>query len=212
MAYVDWMIKGPKIASCNCDYGCPCEFNAPPTHDVCEGLEAMEIAEGWFGEVRLEGLRFAASYRWPGPVHEGGGIVQGFIDERASEVQRDALIKIVSGLEQEPTTAFNIYGSTIEKEFDPVFAPIAFHCDIEQRVGSFSVPGHLEMSLEPIRNPVTGKPHRAQIRLPEGFEFREAEMASGTFAGTGDIQFKNRNCYGFLTVVAYGPYGVIETG
>jgi hypothetical protein len=73
------------------------------------------------------------------------------------------------------------------------------------------VPGHLEMSLEPIRNPVTGKPHRAQIRLPEGFEFREAEMASGTFSGTGDIRFQNRNCYGFLTVVAYGPYGVIET-
>ena len=121
------------------------------------------------------------------------------------------LIKIVSGLEQEPTTAFNIYGSTIAKEFDPVFAPIAFHCDIEQRVGSFSVPGHLEMSLEPIRNPVTGKPHRAQIRLPEGFEFREAEMASGTFSGTGDIQFQNRNCYGFLTLVAYGPYGVIAT-
>ena len=47
MAYVDWMIKGPKIASCNCDYGCPCEFNAPPTHDVCEGLEAMEIEEGY---------------------------------------------------------------------------------------------------------------------------------------------------------------------
>jgi hypothetical protein len=171
----------------------------------------MEISEGWFGEVRLDGLRFAASYRWPGPVHEGGGIVQGFIDERASEVQRDALIKIVSGLEQEPTTAFNIYGSTIEKEYDPVFAPIAFHCDIEQRVGSFSVPGHLEMSLEPIRNPVTGKPHRAQIRLPEGFEFREAEMASGTFSGTGEIKFQNRNCYGFLTLVAYGPYGVIET-
>ena len=189
MAYVDWLIKGPKIASCNCAYGCPCEFNAPPTGDVCEGLEAMEITEGYFGEIRLNALRFAASYRWPGPVHEGGGIVQGFIDERARELQRDALIKIISGLEQEPTTAF----------------------DIEQRVGSFSVPGHLEMSLEPIRNPVTGKPHRAQIRLPEGFEFREAEMASGTFSGTGEIKFQNRNCYGLLTFVAYGPYGVIET-
>jgi hypothetical protein len=204
------MIKGPKIASCNCAYGCPCEFNAPPTHDVCEGLEAMEISEGWFGEVRLDGLKFAASYRWPGPVHKGGGTVQGFIDERASEVQRDALIKIVSGLEQEPTTAFNIYGSTIEQEFDPVFCPIAFQCDIEQRVGGFLVPGHLEMTLEPIKNPVTGKTHRAQIRLPEGFEFREAEMASGSFSGTGDIKFQNRDCYGFLTVVAYGPYGVIE--
>ena len=202
MAYVDWMIKGPKIASCNCNYGCPCEFNAPPTHDVCEGLEAMEIEEGYFGDVRLDGLRFAASYRWPGPVHEGGG--------RATEAQVEALFKILGGEEQEPTTAFAIYGSTIEKEFDPVFAPIDFTCDLEKRTGSFKVAGHLDMRLEPIRNPVTGKPHLAQIRLPEGFEFREAEMASGTFDGTGDIKFDNKDCYGFLVDVAYGPYGVIE--
>lgn len=210
MGYVDWMIKGPKIASCNCDYGCPCEFNAPPTNDVCEGLEAMEIEEGYFGDTRLEGLRFAASYRWPGPVHEGGGIVQGFIDARADEAQRKALTQILSGFEQEPTTAFNIYGSTIETEYDPVFAPIEFAYDMESLTGSFAIAGHLELQLAPIRNPVTGKPHRAIIHLPEGFEFRKAEMASGTFIGTGDIKFDHKNCYGFLAHVAYGPYGVID--
>ncbi len=57
MAYVDWMIKGPKIASCSCDYGCPCEFNAPPTRAPCEGLECMRIEEGYFADVRLDGLR-----------------------------------------------------------------------------------------------------------------------------------------------------------
>lgn len=210
MSYVDWMIKGPKISSCNCDYGCPCEFNGRPTHDVCEGLEAMEISEGYFGDVRLDGLRFAATFRWPGPVHEGGGVAQGFVDENANEAQREALFKILDGEEQEPTTAFNIFGSTIEKEFDPVFSKIEFDFDLEGRTGGFRVPGHLEMSLEPIKNPVTGAPHRAKIVLPEGFEFREAEMASGTFSGTGGIIFENSNCYGFLTVVAYGPQGVID--
>jgi len=210
MAHVDWMIKGPKIASCNCDYGCPCEFNAPPTHDVCEGLEAMRIDEGYFAETRLDGLVFAAAYRWPGPVHEGGGIVQGFIDERADEAQREALITILSGLEQEPTTAFNIYGSTIETEFDPVFCEIPFECDFEARTGSFSVPGHLSMALEPIRNPVTGAPHRARIELPEGFEFRIAEMASGSFQGTGEIKFDRSGVYGFLSNCAYGPQGVLD--
>lgn len=210
MPFVDWMIKGPKIVSCNCDYGCPCEFNAPPTNDVCEGVEAHHIDEGYFGDVRLDGLRIAGAYRWPGPVHEGGGIVQGFIDERADAAQREALITILSGLEQEPTTAFNIYGSTIETEYDPVFAPIEFSCDMDKRTGMFRVPGHLEMSLRPILNPVTGRPHRAIIRLPEGFEFREAEMADGRFKGTGEIKFENSGCYGFLTYVAYGPQGVID--
>lgn len=209
MSYVDWMIKGPKITACNCAFGCPCEFNAPPTHGVCEGLECMEIEEGYFGDLRLDGLRVAASYRWPGPVHEGRGVAQGFIDERADEAQREALIKILSGEEQVPTTPFNIYGSTFEKEYDPVFTPIDFACDIEKRVASFSVPGHLELFIEPIRNPATGKPHKARIVLPEGWEFREAEMASGAIKGTGAIKFDHRNCYGALFYAAYDPEGVI---
>jgi hypothetical protein len=210
MAYVDWMIRGPKIAGCNCDYGCPCEFNAPPTHDVCEGLEAHKIEEGWFGDVRLDGIVFAGSYRWPGPVHEGGGVVQGFIDERASPAQRAALGRILAGEEQEPTTVFNIYGSTIAKEYDTVFAPIEFSCDVAAGIGGFRVPGHLELAIEPIRNPVTGAPHRAQIRLPTGFEFRQAEMASASFKGTGEIKYDNKNRYAFLIDIAYGPYGIIE--
>ncbi|MGI9423480.1 MAG: DUF1326 domain-containing protein [Hyphomicrobiaceae bacterium] len=210
MAYVDWMIRGPKIASCNCSYGCPCEFNAPPTNDVCEGLEAHRIDEGWFGDVRLDGLIIGARYRWPGPVHEGGGIVQGFISEHATEAQREALFQILEGKEQEPTTPFNIYGSTIETEFDPIFANIEFECDLEARSGRFVVPGHMKLELQPIRNPVTGQPHRAQIVLPEGFEFRKAEMASGTFDASGEIALSSSGVYGFLIDVAYGPYGVIE--
>ncbi len=210
MAYVDWMISGPKIASCNCDYGCPCEFNARPTNPVCEGMEAHRIDEGWFGDVRLDGLIIGARYHWPGPVHEGKGIVQGFISEQATEEQREALFQILEGKEQEPTTAYNIYGATIETEFDPIFADISFECDIAARTGRCVVPGFMEMSLEPIRNPVTGKAHRAQITLPEGFEFRTAEMASGTFKADGDIELDSKDVYAFLIDVAYGPYGIIE--
>ncbi len=210
MAHQDWMIKGPKIAACNCDYGCPCEFNARPTHQVCEGLEAHRIDQGYFGSVRLDGLIIGSRYRWPGPVHEGGGIAQGFIEERATPEQRDALIQILSGKEQEPTTPFNIYGATIARELDLIVAPVEFSADFEARTGGFRVPGIMEMSLEPIRNPVTGAPHRAQIRLPQGFEFREAEMASGRFECVGpDLGMQHRDCYGFLTYVAYGPRGVI---
>ena len=120
------------------------------------------------------------------------------------------MFKILDGEEQEPTAVFNIYGSTIEKEFDPVFTTIDFVWDSENRTGSFSIPNVAECRFEPIRNPVTGAPHRAQIVLPEGFEFRTAEMASSTFKGIGDIQFDHADRYGFFTYAAYGPYGVIE--
>jgi hypothetical protein len=211
MTYVDWMIKGPKIGACNCSYGCPCEFNARPTNGDCEGIEAQRIDDGWFGDVRLDGLVIGARYRWPGPVHEGGGVVQGFIDERATEQQREALFAILGGKEQEPTTLFNIYGSTIAKELDPVFAELSFSCDVDNRTGHFTVPGVLELRIAPIRNPVTGAAHRARIVLPEGFEFRSAEAASADFTATGDaLAMTRQNSYGVLFEVAYGPYGIIE--
>lgn len=210
MAYIDWLIEGPKIGACNCAYGCPCEFNARPTHPVCEGLEAHRVDRGHFGDVPLDGLIVAARYRWPGPVHEGGGTVQGIIDERADATQRDALVKILSGEEQEPTTVFNIYGSTITTELELIYAPIEFACDIASRRAHFKVPGVMEMHIEPIRNPVTGAEHSAQIRLPNGFEFHEAEMGRGRFTAAGaELAFDHRDCYGLLTQVAYGPYGVV---
>lgn len=210
MAYVDWMIKTKQLATCSCDYGCPCEFNAPPTRPPCEGTFGIEIVEGHFGEVRLDGLRVAGVYRWPGPVHEGGGTWWTIVDKRATEEQVEALFKILGAEEQEPTTGFAIYASTIDNEPDPVFADIEFEWDLENRSGRLAVKDVCEATLEPIKNPVTGAPHRASIRLPEGFEYREAEMASSTFWSKGELEQNHSNRYGYVTLVSYGPYGVIE--
>lgn len=209
MTYVDWEIRGPKIGVCSCDYGCPCEFNGKPTRGFCEGGEAHLIEKGHFGDVSLDGLIVAATYRWPGAVHEGGGWAQGIIDKRATDEQVDALFKILGGEEQEPTTVFNIYGSTMEGEHDPIFADLTFEADIPARTGRFIVDGQIEMALSPIRNPVTGKPHRAKIVLPEGFEFREAEMASGDLSVATAQQMKYEGSYGALWYAAYGPYGIL---
>lgn len=211
MAYVDWEIRGPKIGACSCDYGCPCEFNAKPTQGWCQGLEAHRIDQGYFGDVRLDGLIVGAWYRWPGAVHEGGGVVQGIIDKRATEEQVEALFKILGGEEQEPTTVFNIYGSTIETEHDPIFEDLEFDCDIAAGTARFRVGDQLSLRVEPIRNPVTGKPHRARIVLPEGFEFREAEMGSGDFQVSVDglADFGHEKRYAALWQAEYGPYGLL---
>lgn len=210
MSYLDWMIRTKQIGTCSCNYGCPCEFNAPPTRTPCEGVMAMEITQGHFGDVPLDGLRVAGVYRWPGPVHEGHGTWWSIIDKRATPEQTEALFKIFGGEEQEPTTGFSIYASTIENEPDPIFADIEFDWNLDGRMGRFKVKDVLEASVEPIRNPVTGAPHRASIRLPEGFEFREAEMASSTFWSKGEIAQDHSLCYGAISYVTYGPYGIME--
>lgn len=210
MAYVDWRIATRQLGTCSCNYGCPCEFNAPPTRTPCEGVMALEIGQGHFGDVRLDGLRVAGVYRWPGPVHEGHGTWWSIIDRRADEAQREALFKILSGQEQEPTTGFSIYASTIEHEPEPLFADIEFECDLDKRRGRIAVTGVFEALAEPIENPVTGAPYFAAIKLPAGFEFREAEMASSVFWTKGVIEQSHRDRYCALTTVTYGPYGIIS--
>lgn len=209
MAYKDWKIRTKAIGTCSCDYGCPCEFNAPPTRLPCEGAMAMEIVEGHFEEIRLDGLRTAGVYRWPGPVHEGGGIWWSIIDKRATEAQVDALSTILGGQEQEPTTGFAIYASTIAEEPDPIFAEIDFEFDLDGRRGRFVVKDVLEADIEPIRNPVTGAPHFIAIRPHDGFEFREAEIASATFWSRGELEQRHAGRFAAITTATYGPYGIV---
>jgi hypothetical protein len=64
----NWEIKGREFGNCNCSYGCPCQFNALPTHGHCRGLAVLDIEEGFHGTTRLDGLKAAAIFRWPGPI------------------------------------------------------------------------------------------------------------------------------------------------
>ena len=209
MSYVNWMIRTRQLGACSCDYGCPCEFNAPPTRLPCEGVMAMEITEGHFGDVQLDGLRVAGVFRWPGAVHEGDGTWWSIIDKSATEEQVEALFTILGGQEQEPTTGFAIYGATVDHEPDPLFADIEFEWDIEGRSGRFVVAGVLEANIVPIRNPVTDEPHFITIRPHDGFEFREAEMASANFWAKGELEQNHAKRFAAITYVTYGPYGII---
>jgi len=83
-AQTSWRMAGEEAASCNCAWGCPCQFNALPTHGRCEAFVGFQIREGHFGTTRLDGVRFAFIFWWPGPMHEGHGTRQLIIDEQAT--------------------------------------------------------------------------------------------------------------------------------
>jgi hypothetical protein len=179
MAYVDWSIEGPELSTCSCDWGCPCQFNALPTHGYCRAAVAMRIDQGHFGEVRLDGLHWASLLAWPGPIHSGNGACLAIVDERADERQRGAILTILAGEETAPAaTIFNALAATLTKVHKPQFKPIQFAADIEARTGHFSVPGLVEARAEPILNPVSKTPHRARVTLPHGFEYIEAEYGN----------------------------------
>lgn len=184
----EWRIKGTELCNCNCSYGCPCQFNAPPTQGNCQGLLGFDIEEGHFGAVRLAGLRAVVLLRYPGAIHEGNGTMQVIIDDRADPAQRDALYKIMTGAEtEEMATILWVYSAMAPNKLEPLFLPITIDVDVDRRRGRIHVPGILDTTAEPVRNPVTGAEHRVRIDLPHGLEFRIAEQASGTTITTGEF-------------------------
>ena len=206
-----WEIKAKEFVNCNCAYGCPCQFNAPPTHGNCEAAVAIEIEKGHYGDVKLDGLRIGGIYQWPGAIHEGRGKAQPFVDERADDKQREALLKIMTGQDTDPmATMFAVYFSTLEKVFDPIFAKIEFEVDVEARKGRYVVPGLVESRGEPIKNPVSGAESRARIDLPEGFEFEIAEVGSGTTKTQGNVILDLKSSYGQFAHLHLNNHGVVR--
>ncbi len=211
MSYVDWEIKAREFANCNCAYGCPCQFNALPTDGTCRAAVGFQIDQGHFGDVNLDGLRAAGLYSWPGPVHEGNGAMQLIVDAGASDAQREALLTIMQGRETEPmATMWSVYATMCSTILEPVSAPIDFEVDVEARTARLSIPGVVETTGEPIRNPVTGDIHRARIDLPHGFEYELAEMGSGTTKASGDIKLDFAASYGQFARIHLSPSGPVR--
>jgi hypothetical protein len=204
-----WKMHAYFLDACNCDWGCPCQFNAKPTHGNCDGVAGYHIVTGSYGSnVKLDGLDMALIYSWPGPIHEGHGKASFYIDNRADGKQFEALSNIITG--RAGGGPFEVYASTIEELQEPKRASVKFQTkDIRSRVRVFGMREHgkqrkqsqdiiLEAWLEPIRNPVTGKAYRAIIEIPEGFESSRMDQASmkTLVANDGHLRFQFEGTYG----------------
>ncbi len=211
MSYIDWRIRGPQITTCNCDWGCPCQFYGRPTYGGCISAVAMRIDEGRFGSARLDGLKWVSILSWPAAIHEGNGEAMAIIDERANDEQRGALLKILSGKEQEfGATYFSVFSSTVTKGNKPQFLPIEFEADVAECRGRFAVPGVVEGRAGPILDPVKHAPHRARLALPTGFEFTAAEFGSSKTKATGAIPCEWDGRHAHLAMIDIGPYGPVR--
>lgn len=207
-----WELKGREFINCTCEYGCNCQFNALPDKGHCHAVAGILIDEGRHGDVRLDGLAIAAIFKWPGPIHEGNGEAIAFIQKAADERQREALLRIMTGQDTEPfATMFAVFASTLTKFHDPVFTDIDLAIDVERRTGQLSVPDYIEMSGRPIRNPVSGAETRAQIVLPDGFEYEVAEIGSASSRTRGPVEVRIDEKYAQFAHLHFNNQGVVRS-
>ena len=209
-----WEFKGRELVNCSCDFGCNCQFNGLPDKGHCHAVAGIQIDEGHHGDTRLDGLRVAAIFKWPGPIHEGNGEALAFVDKRADIAQSEALLRIMTGQDTDPfATMFAVYASTLTKMHEPVFTDIELDLDVDGRRGRMVIADYVEMTGEPIRNKVTGEESRAQIRLPAGFEYEVADIGSASSKSLGGpVQVDLNDSYGQFAFIHLGTHGVVRSG
>ncbi len=196
-----WAFDADYIQSCNCDYGCPCEFSAPPTTGSCEGMGAWRIDQGKYDELALDGLGLAFAAKWPGAIHEGNGTILVYVDEKATAEQREALLNIAAG--KEGGLPFEILVTTISTMLEPQFVPFDFKVDGLQ--SSVKVGENFRIALEPIKNPVTREPEQVTMNHSTGFIFQVAECASAREGAVAEkeMKFSYPDKAGFIARIHY---------
>lgn len=211
MAYVDWQMQGTQITNCNCAIGCPCQFNSLPTHGNCRAYVFFQIDKGHFGDVPLDDVRWGALFSWPGPIHLGNGTAMVVVDDKASAEQRAAIETIAAGKETEPGALITqVFSTTVTSGHPTQVKAIDLAIDEAAGTGRVHVAGLIDATAEPIKNPITGAPHRARIVLPAGFEYSEAEVVSGRTKASGPIPLDLDGTHAHIAKIHWSQHGVVR--
>ena len=142
----DWAINADWAGSCSCNPACPCNFGSPATRGHCEGNGLIEIKEGHYGDVRLDGMSVVMAFRffeW----------VKLYVDENATDEQAKAVVELIK---LDPT--FGIFFSGGAKILSIEKAPVSI--EKTSTTVKFSVPDStVEMEMLTGRD---GKPVKIQ--------------------------------------------------
>ncbi len=194
---VKWKATVEHLMACNCAWGCPCSFDALPTHGTCEAAVANRLTEGKYGSVPLDGLKWAFVAKWPGPLHKGGGTGVVFIEPDVKGARREALEAIATGRAGSP---WGIITSTVTAGLRVESAPIEFK--FAGKNSYFRV-GDSVVEFDAMRNPVTKEEHFGTLKLPTGLLTNSEDFfTTRTFnvrAGQIRLSYPGRNAEAFKT-------------
>lgn len=193
-----WNLAGKIVIACNCDWGCPCNFNAPPSRGSCEGGWIWAIDQGTIDGVSVDSLGVALYAAWPGAIHEGAGRAVAYLDERAGARQRAELAKLLRG---ELGGPWGIFSKTYELE-PPELA--AFELDLAGYDTRVRIGDAVKVELQTIRNPVTHAEVHPEMLLPEGLVVKASRLAaSRVFKVSSAVSYDHSGQYAAFGDFAY---------
>jgi hypothetical protein len=202
-----WNFEADLFIACNCDWGCPCNFNARPTEGRCMGFDVWSIITGQFGTTPLDGTRFALYYKFPGLVEQGQGTMGVYIDGRATEAQREALDAIGKG--KAGGGFFELFATQLTAKVLPTrFVPIGF--ELSDGIGRVQIEGFGEAESVLLSYPDGTVLHPWQ-ELPHGIEFKRGLMTNAKHWWWRDEELlaSYANKYGAVARVKWTEQGCV---
>ena len=173
-----WWMKGDWFDVCSCDLPCPCEFGQNPTNNHCEGVLTHHIREGVYGDVRLDDLSLIVLAQFDGNIWKGEAAVDYgiFIDERADERQREALLSVFSGQAGGfPAVMAELMG---DKPRGVEFVPITFEIADDLAYWRAEIPGKVAAGADALSGAMTPAGARVQLLNPPGSETGPGQTAT----------------------------------
>jgi len=197
MVSEQWRLAGQVLVTCNCDWGCPCNFNALPTAGKCEGGWTWHVENGSYMNTTLDGLNFSVYVNWPGAIHEGNGEALILIDQQATDEQRSAIERLIGG---EVGGPWGVLAWTWPKIHGPY--SVAYDVAFDGVHTRITCGDHVTVQSAPIRNPVTGAEVHPAVVLPEGIIFKGGQLGmTEHFRVTNGIEYDHSGKY-----MAAGPF------
>ncbi len=87
----EWAIRADLAESCSCNPACPCLFESTPTLGHCEAKGLVEIKQGHYDNVSLDGVSVVYSGRI-------GEWIKYYVSDGVSDEQLDAAVKLVAAV------------------------------------------------------------------------------------------------------------------
>jgi len=191
---ISYHLKGVGLCGCSCNWGCPCNFEAPPTQGFCEGGYFWHVQDGTYGHVALHGLTFAWLAHSPGPLHLGNLTSLYLVDERATPAQRQAIEELLT---TNPTVMpFSIFKALTSTLLGIRYVP--FVLNLKGTQSRVKVGDILDLQLTPMKNPVTGEEEPVTLLKPKGFTSHQQELCTtATFRLTSEgLSYDHSGKYG----------------
>jgi hypothetical protein len=143
-----WWLKGLIFENCNCQIICPAHvsFKQLCTYERCMGHWSIHMDEGEFGDVALNDINVVILYDTPQLMFTGGWIETIYIDERANQLQRQAIERILMGQEGGPWVVLSRF---VEKRRPTRYLPI--HYEDQGRKKRMWIDSIFDTTIENIR-------------------------------------------------------------